>query len=91
MATMSAFAAACGSDGDGRGDDDGEVFTSSPVDVDVDDIFSIELESNPSTGYSWELAAPLDEAIVTALGWDCLLYTSPSPRDISGSRMPSSA
>ena len=22
---------------------------------------------------------------------DCLLYTSPSPRDISGSRMPSSA
>ena len=23
--------------------------------------------------------------------WDCLLYTSPSPRDISGSRMPSSA
>ena len=25
------------------------------------------------------------------LGLDCLLYTSPSPRDISGSRMPSSA
>ena len=24
-------------------------------------------------------------------GEDCLLYTSPSPRDISGSRMPSSA
>ena len=23
--------------------------------------------------------------------WDCLLYTSPSPRDQSGSRMPSSA
>ena len=23
--------------------------------------------------------------------WYCLLYTSPSPRDISGSRMPSSA
>ena len=23
--------------------------------------------------------------------WTCLLYTSPSPRDISGSRMPSSA
>ena len=23
--------------------------------------------------------------------WVCLLYTSPSPRDISGSRMPSSA
>ena len=25
------------------------------------------------------------------LAWHCLLYTSPSPRDISGSRMPSSA
>ena len=24
-------------------------------------------------------------------GFPCLLYTSPSPRDISGSRMPSSA
>ena len=43
-----------------------------------------------------------DEAIVEALRsvhdpeipvniYDCLLYTSPSPRDISGSRMPSSA
>ena len=30
-------------------------------------------------------AAKLDEII------SCLLYTSPSPRDISGSRMPSSA
>ena len=25
------------------------------------------------------------------LGWGCLLYTSPSPRDQRGSRMPSSA
>ena len=25
------------------------------------------------------------------LYWDCLLYTSPSPRDLSTSRMPSSA
>ena len=28
---------------------------------------------------------------VSGSGYDCLLYTSPSPRDISGSRMPSSA
>ena len=27
----------------------------------------------------------------SALGGDCLLYTSPSPRDQRGSRMPSSA
>ena len=28
---------------------------------------------------------------ISHLVWPCLLYTSPSPRDISGSRMPSSA
>ena len=30
-------------------------------------------------------------SVVHALGWSCLLYTSPSPRDLSTSRMPSSA
>ena len=29
--------------------------------------------------------------LVATLKYGCLLYTSPSPRDISGSRMPSSA
>ena len=29
--------------------------------------------------------------VITAVIYLCLLYTSPSPRDISGSRMPSSA
>ena len=38
------------------------------------------------TGILQRLAAPV--VVVHAL---CLLYTSPSPRDISGSRMPSSA
>ena len=32
-----------------------------------------------------------DEMVVVDTGSTCLLYTSPSPRDISGSRMPSSA
>ena len=32
-----------------------------------------------------------EEQYVLAQLQDCLLYTSPSPRDISGSRMPSSA
>ena len=31
------------------------------------------------------------ENLVIAMNEGCLLYTSPSPRDISGSRMPSSA
>ena len=34
--------------------------------------------------------APLEE-VVNALSWVCLLYTSPSPRDATLSRMPSSA
>ena len=34
-----------------------------------------------------------DQTTVEAVtqDWDCLLYTSPSPRDLSTSRMPSSA
>ena len=31
------------------------------------------------------------EKILLAAGYGCLLYTSPSPRDQRGSRMPSSA
>ena len=39
------------------------------------------------------VSTAFQRARVTNQGWDplCLLYTSPSPRDISGSRMPSSA
>ena len=33
----------------------------------------------------------VDEDVLLIHPKDCLLYTSPSPRDISGSRMPSSA
>ena len=32
-----------------------------------------------------------DEVRKAANDWDCLLYTSPSPRDTTASRMPSSA
>ena len=38
---------------------------------------------------NWQMTL---EEIKTKYGYEtCLLYTSPSPRDISGSRMPSSA
>ena len=37
------------------------------------------------------LANRVDELIEKGLGRDCLLYTSPSPRDRTRSRMPSSA
>ena len=36
-----------------------------------------------------ELVDPTD--VIVRVDTTCLLYTSPSPRDISGSRMPSSA
>ena len=41
-------------------------------------------------GWSGYVIEPLEHRF-GALGGSCLLYTSPSPRDISGSRMPSSA
>ena len=52
-----------------------------------------------STGHDWmkgdlfvDLAASLERARFDyLLVEDCLLYTSPSPRDQRGSRMPSSA
>ena len=34
---------------------------------------------------------PKHELILRNLAWSCLLYTSPSPRDVEESRMPSSA
>ena len=34
---------------------------------------------------------PFLKKYIEAMGWDCLLYTSPSPRDRTRSRMPSSA
>ena len=34
---------------------------------------------------------PFLKKYIEAMGWDCLLYTSPSPRDPKSSRMPSSA
>ena len=40
---------------------------------------------------SQSVAVDEDAKVNSRLSSDCLLYTSPSPRDISGSRMPSSA
>ena len=38
-----------------------------------------------------EMFSTTKDDVVLAIAEACLLYTSPSPRDISGSRMPSSA
>ena len=47
---------------------------------DVDGAFAAELNEDNQRRYERELRE-----------YDCLLYTSPSPRDLSTSRMPSSA
>ena len=64
---------------------------------------SLERELEPRPGVrlplelalpSWELrqlAAGITTVYATVAFWDCLLYTSPSPRDGLLSRMPSSA
>ena len=46
------------------------MYTTSPVDVSMGDTFTISLEANPSTGYSWELTGPLDDKVVVELGSD---------------------
>lgn len=60
---------ACGDDGGSSSSDVPEYSDDSqPIDVSVGDEFEIRLESNPGTGYSWELQKPLDESIVKAVG-----------------------
>ena len=51
-------------------------------DVGMEDLRTVAVEGGAGAG---------DDARVDRGIDDCLLYTSPSPRDISGSRMPSSA
>ena len=66
--------------------------------MDFTDPFHNTEENIEITGYELVLGGQLaekavwvDEAKCIGCQYCCLLYTSPSPRDISGSRMPSSA
>ena len=61
----------------------------------------LNVDENPITASRYQIMSiptllvfrngKLVDTIIGAMPKDCLLYTSPSPRDISGSRMPSSA
>ena len=53
-------------------------------------IMGVANERSIAWGISQKLAEAGAELAFTYLG-DCLLYTSPSPRDYAASRMPSSA
>jgi inhibitor of cysteine peptidase len=39
-----------------------------PIDVSAGQEFKIVLDSNPTTGFEWQLASPLDETLVTLVG-----------------------
>ena len=57
---------------------------------------STETQSSPTVdikGLQWALSSGASAKVQrnSVVLWDCLLYTSPSPRDATLSRMPSSA
>ena len=60
-------------------------------------LLSENIVSKPGDIVSFEHVGPAEEGhehgntLMVELGFDCLLYTSPSPRDRQKSRMPSSA
>ena len=66
----------------------------------VGETMTFQISSNSSTPISWELKYDEHAPIISSgvlnsssgvVPYTCLLYTSPSPRDQRGSRMPSSA
>ena len=86
-------------------DADNDPLTFSIIDGNSDDVFSIEstsgeillsemLDFETTSSYSLTVQAADNESNATAIitiNVTCLLYTSPSPRDRTRSRMPSSA
>ena len=57
----------------------------------VDQRLSLLLDGEASEFETRRLVEDISKNPHIKKRWLCLLYTSPSPRDISGSRMPSSA
>ena len=56
----------------------------------------LEFSTRPAESRTGGVRVSLEDSVVSDPGikgkaWDCLLYTSPSPRDRQKSRMPSSA
>ena len=60
---------------------DGEIYIEINENIRGNSVFVVQSTSNPANDNLMELLLVID----------CLLYTSPSPRDVEESRMPSSA
>ena len=53
--------------------------------------FLVEYKVDSDAASSYDIAAAAKQSEIFDHYYDCLLYTSPSPRDMRRSRMPSSA
>ena len=63
-----------------------------PTAADMDGAWSVDLATDPAQPYRQPMNLTLQpDGVVTGDFYNCLLYTSPSPRDKRQSRMPSSA
>ena len=67
------------------------VFRVDPVSGDRTILSDASNGSGPNFGFPFHIAVEADGSLVVAEADICLLYTSPSPRDATLSRMPSSA
>ena len=64
---------------------------SRPESTGAQDIVAMEVSLSPGYGHDFHKHPDQEEVIYVIEGSVCLLYTSPSPRDRTRSRMPSSA
>ena len=75
VASMVVTLLALSADGISKASPDGEVgqvdinasYNGQEVEIDADKLLVITLESNPTTGFRWELAGPIDENLLTLI------------------------
>jgi predicted secreted protein len=74
MVAMVVFIGACGGGGGDDGGPSGELRSvtdpATPVEAAVGDVVEIVLEANATTGFSWELAAQPETAVIRYIGGD---------------------
>lgn len=58
-----------------------EIVKTTPITTQTDKEFTVTIESNPTTGYRWQLAKPLDEKVVKLVA---SRYDSPGRNGLVG-------